>query len=67
MFVKITFDESDLSLLRSAFVFYTAKHAGLHTKEYYNKVQTLLEGCKNKEQVINTLKMIATELAEGTF
>lgn len=45
----------------------TAKHAGLHTKEYYNKVQTLLEGCKNKEQVINTLKMIATELAEGTF
>ena len=45
----------------------TAKHAGLHTKEYYLKVQNLLETCKSKEDVLNTLKYIAQKLTEGAF
>ncbi len=35
-----------------------AKHAGLHTKEYYAKVQKLLEGCKSKEEVLDMLKKL---------
>ena len=45
----------------------TAKHAGLHTKEYYQKVQSLLEGAQSKEEVLNILKNIAKKLEEGTF
>lgn len=45
----------------------TEKHMRLHTKEYYQKVQTLLEVRKSKEDVLEALKTIGKKLSEGTF
>ena len=45
----------------------TAKHLGLHTKEYYRKVHKALEKATTREAVIDTLNTIAKKLMEGTF
>ena len=45
----------------------TAKHVGLHTKEYYTKVHSMLSKATTREEAIKILKQIAKQLEEGTF
>jgi hypothetical protein len=42
-------------------------HRGLHTHAYYDKVWGLLNNCSTREQVIEVLDDIATQLRAGTF
>ena len=42
-----------------------SKHAGLHTKEYYEKVHGLLKDSNSKEEVLDTLKYISDVLSKG--
>ena len=44
-----------------------SKHAGLHTKAYYQKVESLLRNAKSKEDAIQILKDISKALMDGTF
>ena len=42
-------------------------HVGLHTKEYYKKIQMELQNLKTREQVIDKLADIAKRLEEECF
>ena len=44
-----------------------SKHVGLHTKEYYKKIQMELQNLKTREQVIDKLADIAKRLEEECF
>lgn len=44
-----------------------ACHPGLHTKDYYEKVNKLLGEAKNKDDALDTLKYISEVLQNGTF
>ena len=44
-----------------------SKHAGLHKKQYYEKVEKLLSEAKTKEDAIKILKDIGKQLSEGVF
>jgi hypothetical protein len=45
----------------------SAYHPGLHTDEYYKKVELLLSKSKNRSEAIEILKNIEKQLLDGTF
>ncbi len=49
-------------------LFYDAsKHAKMHTDEYYQKVNGILEQVTSKNELTTALQDIATQITEGTF
>jgi len=42
-------------------------HPCVHTKVYYDEVNTLLSGAQSKQDVIDILNYIADSLENGTF
>ena len=45
----------------------SAYHPGLHTDEYYKKVNSMLKKATSKESALKILKKIGKELEKGTF